>query len=354
MGKPDVAIKLFLDKPERFADLFNHYFFEGKSVIQPEELVNIDRESDFLFWDKGNKEQTVLRHRDLAKRWKNKCMLSILACEIQDKVHYAMPVRVMTSDSLSYNDQIRRSWDKKPEAKKRKGITEAEYLSRFLKDDRLCPVLTLVFYYATQKWDGPTDLHGMFRDVDPSLLKYIPNYPIHIIDLYHSDELTKLKSYRSDLQIIFGMLKYKQEKEGLLQYLHNNESFFNGIDMETWSAIGVLLRTSHLDKERLGIKNKGKEPGHMWALDEIFQDKWEEGRKEGLTKGREEGLTKGRKEGLTKGRTEGVSTVIHLMLDQGMSPEEVRKFAPVNDEEFQEILRGHEEKMHSDRPDKRC
>lgn len=40
--KPDVALKEFFRKLEYFADVFNGVCFQGKLVIKPEHLVEID------------------------------------------------------------------------------------------------------------------------------------------------------------------------------------------------------------------------------------------------------------------------------------------------------------------------
>ena len=63
--------------------------------------------------------------------------LAVLACEAQNEIHYAMPVRNMTQDGISYTEQIRLLWQQR---KKERGngrqtrkLTGAEYLSRFGK-----------------------------------------------------------------------------------------------------------------------------------------------------------------------------------------------------------------------------
>ena len=81
-----------------------------------------------------------------------------MACENQAKVNYAMSVRNMLYDSLSYDGQIQRMWTKNVEK-----MSTAEFLSKFRKDDRLIPVLTLVFYYDVDQWDGSKDLYGMLQ-----------------------------------------------------------------------------------------------------------------------------------------------------------------------------------------------
>ena len=59
-------------------------------------------------------------------------------------------------------------------------LTTGEYLSRFRKKDRLIPIISLVFYYGSEPWDGPVDLYDMFRlegtkEEKEILEKYLPN-----------------------------------------------------------------------------------------------------------------------------------------------------------------------------------
>ena len=42
MGKLDTAAKKYLGKQETFADVFNYLLFDGKQVIKPNELTELD------------------------------------------------------------------------------------------------------------------------------------------------------------------------------------------------------------------------------------------------------------------------------------------------------------------------
>ena len=117
MGRADIAVKNWLGDRERFADLFNGTIFGGKQIILPEELEDMDRETDIIITDKKQKERGVQHFRDLVKLWNRDIFLVVLACEIQDKTHYAMPVRNMLQDILSYMDQIRGLWRRRRSGK---------------------------------------------------------------------------------------------------------------------------------------------------------------------------------------------------------------------------------------------
>ena len=106
MGKSNIAIKQFFRDKERFADLFNGYVFQGEQIVKPEDLEEKDSESSIIIQSKNSTSKGVQKYRDIAMHWKKGAALTILAIENQDKVHYAMPVRTMLYDGLSYADQI--------------------------------------------------------------------------------------------------------------------------------------------------------------------------------------------------------------------------------------------------------
>ena len=200
---------------------------------------------------------------DIVKRWRGGTDLAVLACESQARIHYAMPVRNMLYDSLTYTEQIRQVW-KLHENKRDKGnreavdtaenednkITEEEYLSRFRKTDSIVPVLTLVFYYDLKQWDGAQDLYGMFglnmqTEEGRILCKYVPNYRINLVDV---GNISDLGMFHTDLQQILGVLKYRQDKKELKDYIYENRDYFAGVDVETYQALRAFLHSENMLK----------------------------------------------------------------------------------------------------------
>ena len=53
--KPDTILKNYWSNNEQFADLFNAVLFDGKQMIKPDELEEMDTE-----------ESTILEHREYA------------------------------------------------------------------------------------------------------------------------------------------------------------------------------------------------------------------------------------------------------------------------------------------------
>ena len=98
MGVQNNAVVPLFKNKNRFADLFNAVVFDGNQIVKAEKLAAVDSESDIILEDKNGNKKGRQRYRDVIMRWQNEIMLAILACEVQDKIHYAMPVRNMMYD----------------------------------------------------------------------------------------------------------------------------------------------------------------------------------------------------------------------------------------------------------------
>lgn len=98
--KPDIVLKNYWNNNERFADLFNAVLFEGKSVIRPEELEDVDTEVSSVIEHREYAE-SIEASRDNIKVQKKSLVYGIqfvmLGLESQEHIHYAMPLRVMTT-----------------------------------------------------------------------------------------------------------------------------------------------------------------------------------------------------------------------------------------------------------------
>ena len=284
MGKGNAAVREWMSNPVRFSDLYNGIVFRGKQVVLPEELESAEGETDILLEDKEQKVQEIHRYRDIVMRWKKGALLVLLACENQEKVHYAMTVRNMLYDSLSYAGQIQQLWKEREKEEKQK-MTAPEFLSKWKKDDRLVPVITLVFYYDTEQWDGSTDLHGMLQwgEGNQELLReYVPNYRINLVD---AGNLEHLERFQSDLQEILGMLKCRGNKKELLDYMNKREEYFRNVDEETYQVMREFLHSEKMLKENVE-RIEGKETVDMCkALDELYNDGIEQGIERGMIRG---------------------------------------------------------------------
>lgn len=239
MGKSNVVIRQWLSNKERFASFVNGALFQGMQIFHADKLRQDDGQQGVVLKNAEGKSIAVERYRDITMTAQDETKIIILACENQEEIHYAMPVRNMLYDALSYMDQIREIRQQRKSEKQLQG--NAEFLSGLKKADMLYPVITIVFYYGEESWDGQKDLHGLLgieREEYKMLRKFIPNYGINLID---PKEMEDLKCFRKDLQMVFGMLQYRKDKTDLINYVKSNEDFFANVDIETGNAVKVLL-----------------------------------------------------------------------------------------------------------------
>lgn len=228
-----------------YADFFNGSIYQGEQIIDPKDLKLIESESDILITDKNDKTNTYQRFRDIIMLWKNKIALAVLACEVQNKTHYLMPVRNMIYDGLSYIEQAKQLWQEHSTAND--PPTSEEFLSHFYKNDVLVPIITLVFYYGEKEWDGALTLYDLFTSeetqLDHTLLKYIPNFHINLIDANHLDDI---HLFQSDLHYIFGMFQCRKDKKALQSYIQQNRRYFENLDADTCFALAEFLNAKEL------------------------------------------------------------------------------------------------------------
>ncbi len=291
MGRADVAVRRWLGDKERFADLFNGTVFQGEEVVLAEDLEEQKGESSLIVTDKNKNEKAVQKYRDIVMRWNGKLNLAVLAVETQDKIHYAMPVRNMVYDGLDYAEQVRKV---QKEHKGKYTISE-EFLSGFNKEDKIYPVITLVFYYDTKKWDAAKDLYDMMGLEDeikkhPLLKQYIPNYHINLVD---AGRIEEGKQFRTDLHEVLGMLRYRGDKEGLQKYMSDHEPYFSNLDKDSYYAIGSFLQSKRLLKKIEENNRKGKEMrlDMCKALEELYADGIEQGKRDTAINLKKMGMT---------------------------------------------------------------
>lgn len=124
----------------------------------------------------------------------------------------------------------------------------------------MSPVITLVFYYGDEEWLENRELYDMLdmdelERVHPEVKQYIQNYKLNLIDMAHMKDINV---FHSDLQQVFGMLKYKTDKDLLNEYINQNPEYFNNIDKETAFVIGELLDSKELLKRQKRFRKESR------------------------------------------------------------------------------------------------
>ena len=108
MSTKDAVTNEYMQNTSVFADIFNYLLYDGKAVIKPEELHEMDTTAIVLPYGEDNKPVPVQKYRDVIKvaMHDNNAAYMILGIENQMNIHYAMPVRCMLYDAIQFTEQV--------------------------------------------------------------------------------------------------------------------------------------------------------------------------------------------------------------------------------------------------------
>lgn len=184
MGKPDTATREFINDTEVFADVFNYYAFDGRKVVEPQNLEELDTSALLTVFGKDGNEETIQRYRDALKKVTlmadEDAAYIVLGIEAQTHIDYGMPIRTFLYDGLQYDSQARLIKAAHIES----GDTHSrdEFVSGLYKDDGILPVVTVVVYFGSKPWDGATRLKDLYRCKKKELIDLAPDYKMNLIE----------------------------------------------------------------------------------------------------------------------------------------------------------------------------
>lgn len=276
MARTDEILKKLFKNKENFADLFNGTLFHGKQVIDAEKLTEINTETIHIKEPSSaeNEVHITKRYRDLCMQYEDEILQIILGYEDQQVVDYAMPIRTMLYDALAYTEQ-------KDNLELKQKNDGSYYRGKLTKNQKLIPVLSLVFYYGDAPWDAGKSIHDMIKwpkDIDIKAL--IPNYKMNLIWAYNVGDIDQ---YKSDLQHILHMLEYKQDKKQLQKYIMENDEKLQAMSQDSHNAIIALFGNEMFE----GIEKSEK--GEIKMVSKALLDIKNEGIKEGIKTGENKG-----------------------------------------------------------------
>jgi hypothetical protein len=298
----DVTLKTFWRDNEHFADLFNATVFNGKQVLKPNKLTEMDTDVSATIQSKSYNE-SITRNRDVVKKMSDGVEFNILGLEIQDKTHYAMPLRTMTYDALGY---IKEYNDIKKHHKLNKDsfCSPEEFLSGINKSDRFHPIITIVLYYGESLWDGPTCLSDMMISMSNNIKEYFSDYKLNLVQILDSD---KYSFYNEDVRDIFYIARsiYNKDIDAIL-----NKYKTRNVDNEVMKLISVLTATPQI-MNLCKPNEQGGKVNMCKAMEELKAEWQNESRNEGINKGIELGID-----------SEKVNSIIS-MLEFGITREQI-------------------------------
>ena len=276
--KPDTGLKNYWRSNERFADFFNAVLFEGKPIIRPEELEDVDTDEASIL-EHGKYAESIQAARDNIKiRKKSKTYgveFVMMGMEHQEHIHYAMPMRLMGYDYGTYKKQYDNNALKYKTAE---GMEHDEYLSGMKKTDKFMAVITVVVYYGEKTWDGAKTLHEML-DIPPEMERYVNDYKMLLVEAGRNN----LTLRHADNVDLFNLLEIILDKS-----ISGNEAKKRAIQYseEHGTDKTVIMTVAGATNSKIDYDRFGKGDGAMCTL-------FEEIARENETKGIEKGIEKG-------------------------------------------------------------
>ena len=171
------------------------------------------------------------KFRDVMKLWtvmtSSDATYMLLGIENQTNVHYAMPIRNMLYDAMNYSSQVEERGKIHRELKDTKSD---EFLSGFMKTDKVKPVFTLVIYWGTKEWDGPRSLYEMLdvkEDMQEFIEEYVNDYKLHIIV---PNEIEDFEQFSTDLGYCFRYIRSSDQKDKLKQLIEEYGDIYSHFD----------------------------------------------------------------------------------------------------------------------------
>lgn len=257
--KKDTVLKEFFRNNERFADFFNTVVFHGKQVLKPDELEEKDTDVSSVIKNNSYLE-SIARSRDVIKKSTHGVDFIMLGVENQMMVHYAMPLRTMVYDDLTYLKECNSIIAKN--RKEKRTEDRAEYLSGFKKTDKLHAVITVVVYYGKEPWDGPMTLSDMinFDGLPPEVMQCFSDYKMNLFQMIDSG---KVQFQNYELNVVFhaSALLLKKEFEQLKKDMGQMR-----LDQEVKTVIGVITGSEEKIENYLG-QMEGEEDMRTWVDD---------------------------------------------------------------------------------------
>lgn len=95
IGRADILTKNYVKNKRMFADAFNYYIYDGKEVIDPNKLYEVDTTEVTIHQVEDESEISVQPAQKMKDVTDNNAVYMLLEIENQAESNYAMPVKIM-------------------------------------------------------------------------------------------------------------------------------------------------------------------------------------------------------------------------------------------------------------------
>lgn len=184
MAEKDITEKVLESYNDVFSDIVNVLLFEGKEVLEPDELEERTPHSYYKADDRMHEME-----RDVVKCWKmGNIRVACVGMENQTGADPDMTLRVIGYDGAEYRAQL---------------LSGNKTKTRY-------PVITLVLYFGHEKrWNKPVRLLERL-EVPEILRQFVNDYRINLFEIAFMTE-QQVRLFRSDFRIVADYFVQKRK-----------------------------------------------------------------------------------------------------------------------------------------------
>ena len=276
MGQKDISLARYFEDESRYADLINGFIFGGKQVVSGNDIQDLDSRVTGLM-SKIKKGFKVQKYRDSVRKVVLGLGFAIIGLENQDRIHYAMPIRIMLEDAAGYDKQMRQI---QKHHRNKKDLQKEEFLSGFTIHDKVYPVITICIYYGDKPYNGATELYQIrvYETLPDKLKPFLNNYKIHVLEIKHFHDID---CFQTDLREVFGFIQRSGSPDEERKFTFENREKFQELDEDAFDVITTVTNSKELEL----LKNEYQDKRGKINMCEAILGMIEAGRVEGRTEG---------------------------------------------------------------------
>lgn len=279
IGKKDISLVRYFDDNARYADLLNGYVFRGKQVVATEDVQEMDSHVTGIdVVPKENKITYTQQFRDLVRKTIFGVGCVIVEIENQDKIHYAMPIRVLSEEAKAYERQMKQIQKRHEEQKDLR--KSEEFLGKFAKNDHVNGIVSLVIYYGKEPWDGPKDLYEMLdlEEIPEEMKQLVNHYPLHVLEVCRFENT---EWFQTDLREVFEVIRHADNKKSLKKFVESNEKRLDNMARDACELIAAVTNTPEFAFREDRYETEEGNVKMCQGMKERLEEKYETGHAEG-------------------------------------------------------------------------